>query len=118
MRSFSKFAQVIFLGLLIVSAVFVVSCGAVKKILEVTRYGDVMPCVFIHIATGNVFDDSLAEIMERGLSIRHFRNSSPICLSGVDRRFIKKHMSKFYGKKLPISYKEAFSEEDFVKDDK
>jgi probable Fe-S oxidoreductase len=94
------------------------SCGAVKKILEVTKYGDVMPCVFIHIAIGNVFDDTLAEIMERGLSIRHFRQDSPICLSGVDRRFIKNHMSKFYGKKLPISYKEAFSEEDFVKDDK
>ena len=27
MRSFSKFAQILFLGLLIVSAVFVVSCG-------------------------------------------------------------------------------------------
>lgn len=94
------------------------SCGAVKKILEVTKYGDVMPCVFIHIAIGNVFDDTLAEIMERGLSIRHFREESPICLSGVDRRFIKDHMSKFYGKKLPISYKDAFSEEDFVKDDK
>ena len=94
------------------------SCGAVKKILEVTRYGDVMPCVFIHIAIGNVFDDSLAEIMERGLSIRHFRKDSPICLSGVDRNFIKNHMSKFYGKPLPISYKDAFTEEDFVKDDK
>lgn len=93
------------------------SCGAVKKILVVTKYGDIMPCVFMHFSLGNIIDDSLAEIMKRGLSIRYFRNSSPICLSGVDRRFIKKHMSKFYGKKLPISYKEAFSEEDFVKDD-
>ena len=27
MRSFSKFAQIVFFGLLIVSAIFVVSCG-------------------------------------------------------------------------------------------
>jgi coenzyme PQQ synthesis protein E len=93
------------------------SCGAVKKILEITKYGDVMPCVFMHFSLGNVFDDSLAEIMRRGLSIKYFREDSPICLSGVDRRFIKNHMSKFYGKKLPIDYREAFSEEDFVKDD-
>ena len=93
------------------------SCGAVKKILVVTKYGDVMPCVFMHFSLGNIIDDSLAEILRRGLSVRHFRESSPICLSGVDRRFIKDHMSKFYGKKLPIDYREAFSEEDFVKDD-
>ena len=91
------------------------SCGAVKKILEVTKYGDVMPCVFMHIALGNVFDDSLAEIMRRGLSIRYFHDNSPICLSGVDRKFIRKHMSKFYGKQLPIDYREVFNAEDFVK---
>ena len=90
------------------------SCGAVKKILEVTKYGDVMPCVFMHIAIGNVFDDSLAEIFRRGLSIKHFRNSSPICLSGVNRQFIRKYMSKFYGKPLPVDYREIFAAEDFV----
>lgn len=90
------------------------TCGAVKKILEVTRYGDVMPCVFMHIALGNVFDDSLAEIIRRGLSIKHFANSSPVCLSGVNRQFIKKYMSKFYGKPLPVDYREIFTEEDFV----
>ena len=93
------------------------SGGAVKKILEVTKYGDVMPCVFMHIALGNVFDDSLAEIMRRGLSIRKFRESSPICLSGVDRKFIKNYMSKFYGKPLPVDYREIFTEEDFVNSD-
>ena len=90
------------------------TCGAVKKILEVTKYGDVMPCVFMHIAIGNVFDDSLKDIIDRGLSIKYFHDSSPVCLSGVDRIFIRNYMSKFYGKPLPVSYKEVFEPEDYV----
>ena len=90
------------------------TCGAVKKILEITKYGDVMPCVFMHIAIGNVFDDSLKDIIDRGLSIKYFHDSSPVCLSGVDRNFIKKYMTGFYGKPLPVSYKEIFTEEDYI----
>ncbi len=90
------------------------SCGAVKKILEITKYGDVMPCVFMHIAIGNVFDDKLKDIIDRGLSIKYFKNSSPVCLSGVDRNFIRNYMSKFYGKPLPVDYREIFKQDDFV----
>jgi MoaA/NifB/PqqE/SkfB family radical SAM enzyme len=90
------------------------SCGAVKKILEITKYGDVMPCVFMHISLGNVFDDKLKDIIDRGLSIKYFHDSSPVCLSGVDRNFISKYMSRFYGKPLPVSYTEIFDECDFI----
>ena len=90
------------------------TCGAVKKILVITRYGDVLPCVFIHISLGNIFDDNLAVIFKRGLTIKHFANSSPVCLSGFNRQFIKKYMSKFYGKPLPVDYREIFTAEDFI----
>ena len=85
------------------------------RTLHITQYGDVLPCVYVHIALGNVFEESLADIIERGQSIRHFREHNPLCLSGEDRHFIDKYMTKFYGKPLPIHWSEAFDEDDFVK---
>ena len=89
-------------------------CGTVNRVLHITKYGDVLPCPMIHISIGNIFEESLADIIKRGLSIKWFNGFYPICLSGEDRHFIKKYMSKFYGKPLPLSWKEAFTEEDFI----
>ena len=89
-------------------------CGTVRNTLHITKYGDVLPCVFIHISLGNIFEEPLKDIIDRGLSIKHFHDYSPICLSGEDRGFIEKYMSKFYGKPLPISYKEAFEDSDYI----
>jgi MoaA/NifB/PqqE/SkfB family radical SAM enzyme len=90
-------------------------CGAVNCTLHVTKYGDVLPCVYIHIAIGNIFEERLHDIINRGFSIKHFRNFTPICLSGEDRHFIDKYMTKFYDRPLPIHYTEAFDKDDFIK---
>ena len=91
-----------------------VGCGCVKALLHVTPYGDVLPCVFIHVSIGNIFEEPLADIIKRGQSIKWFSCRSPLCLSGENRHFIEKYMSKFYGKPLPVSWKEVFTDEDFV----
>lgn len=88
-------------------------CGCVNSTLHITPYGDVLPCVYIHIAIGNIFDESLADIIARGLSINHFNAYNPKCLSGEDRGFIDKYMTKFYGKPLPVLYSEVFTKDDF-----
>ena len=89
-------------------------CGCVNAVLHLTPFGDILPCVFIHIGIGNIFTESLETIINRGLSIKHFSNYSAKCLSGEDRGFIAKYMTKFYGKPLPISWKDAFTDEDFI----
>lgn len=89
-------------------------CGTVRNILHLTKYGDILPCVFIHISIGNIFEEPLKDIIDRGMRIKWFNEYQPLCLSGEHRNFIKKYMSKFYGKPLPISYKEAFTAEDFI----
>ena len=89
-------------------------CGTVKHILHLTKYGDILPCAFIHISLGNIFEEPLKDIIERGLRIKWFNEYQPLCLSGEHRNFIRQYMSKFYGKPLPISYKDAFTEEDFI----
>ncbi|MBP2630522.1 MAG: radical protein [Firmicutes bacterium] len=93
------------------------SCGTVKRLLFVTKYGDVLPCGFIHIGIGNIFEESLKDIIERGIHIKHFAQKNPKCLSGEDRHFIRNYMSKFYGKPLPVDYREVFTKEDFIKEE-
>lgn len=88
--------------------------GAVHSTLHLTQYGDIMPCVYIHISIGNIFQESLADTIKRGQSIKKFANPSPICLTGEDRGFIEGYLSKAYGKELPIHWDEAFSKEDFI----
>lgn len=90
-------------------------CGCVRSNLHLTQYGDILPCGFIHISIGNIFEEKLGEILQRGVNIKHFREYNPLCLSGEDRNFINKYMTKFYGKPLPVHWSEVFTEEDFIK---
>ncbi|MDD4591655.1 MAG: radical SAM protein [Parabacteroides sp.] len=89
-------------------------CGCVRSNLHLTQYGDILPCGFIHISLGNIFEEKLSEILQRGVSIKHFSKYNPLCLSGEDRNFINRYMTKFYNKALPIHWSEAFNAEDFV----
>jgi MoaA/NifB/PqqE/SkfB family radical SAM enzyme len=89
--------------------------GAVHSTLHLTQYGEIMPCVYIHIAIGSIFTGTLAEAIERGQSIKHFNQYNPLCLSGEDRGFIENYMAKAYGKQLPIPWTEAFSEDDYIR---
>ena len=89
-------------------------CGSVSHNLHITKYGDVFPCVFLQIAIGNVFEESLKDIIDRGFNIKHFREFNPLCLSGEDRNFMNKYMKKCIGKPVPVDYRDIFTEEDFV----
>jgi MoaA/NifB/PqqE/SkfB family radical SAM enzyme len=89
-------------------------CNTVRNLLRITQFGDVLPCVYIFISIGNIFEEPLKDIIARGLSIKYFHDYSPICLSGENREFIENYMSRFYGKPLPISYKEAFENHDYI----
>lgn len=89
-------------------------CGCVHSTLHITQYGDVLPCVFIHISIGNIFEESLADIIKRGQSIKSFQSYNPLCRSGEDRSFIDKYMTKFYGKPLPVHWSEVFQDDDFA----
>ena len=90
-------------------------CGAVHSTLHITQYGDIMPCVYIHIGIGNVFTGTLEEAIKLGQSIKWFKNYSRLCLSSEHRFFIENYISKAYGKQLPIPWTEAFTEEDLVR---
>lgn len=91
----------------------VLGCQTMSK-LYVTPSGDIFPCSFMHIKIGNVYEQSLKEIVEYGYSIKYFREYQEKCLTGENLDFIKKFMVE---KKMsviqPLNAWEIFQPEDF-----
>ena len=91
-------------------------CIAVKRMISITEYGDVMPCPYIHVSLGNFFKEPLKDIIERGLKIKYFGKYVDTCLIAEDREFINRYVvKKIYGKPLPVPYKEVFEQDDLIK---
>jgi MoaA/NifB/PqqE/SkfB family radical SAM enzyme len=90
-------------------------CIAVKRMVSITKYGDVMPCPYIHISLGNFFEEPLKDIIARGMSLKCFGTRCDTCLIAEDREFIKKHDSRTEGKPLPVPYTEVFTQDDFIR---
>ncbi len=88
-------------------------CIAVKGMFTVTQSGDVLPCPFIQISIGNILDEPLKDIIQRGLDIKFFGEHVGTCLIGEDRNFIENYMAKYvYGKPLPVPCAEVFTDAD------
>lgn len=91
-------------------------CIAVKRSITVTKYGDVMPCPYQFVSLGNIFNESLKDIIERGLRIKHYSyGEKRTCISGnIDHSFIKNYMTKMYGVKGTVPYDKVFTADDFL----
>jgi MoaA/NifB/PqqE/SkfB family radical SAM enzyme len=63
-------------------------CGALKEKVYISPYGDVLPCPFIHISFGNVFEEPLETIWRRGAATAAFREYAPVCIAAEDRKFL------------------------------
>jgi len=93
-----------------------IGCIAVKRMVPITRYGDILPCPYQHISLGNFFEESLADIIGRGLNIKWFdpRKNMP-CICGVDKGFIENVISESYGdSEVPVRYDKVFTSDDFM----
>lgn len=92
-----------------------IGCIAVKRMISITKYGDVMPCPYIYVSLGNFFEEPLKNIVDRGLNIRYFGRYYNGCWIAENRHFINSYLvKKIYGKQLPVPYYEVFSKEDFI----
>ena len=89
-------------------------CIAVKRMVSVTQYGDVMPCPYIHASLGNFFEEPLKDIVDRGMRIKYFGKYVDTCLIAEDREFIKKYAVKMYDRPLPVPHREVFEEDDYT----
>lgn len=93
----------------------VLGCNTVNR-MYITPLGDVLPCPYVHIKIGNVYEQTLEEIRDFGFSIKKFREYSELCLAGEDKDFVEKYLQKD-GTTIfnPVDAKEAFPPEHFSK---
>jgi len=90
-------------------------CIAVKRMISITKYGDVMPCPYIHVSLGNFFQEPLKDIVARGMKIKYFGKYVDTCLIAEDRKFINDYLvKKIYGKLLPVPCSEVFGGKDII----
>ena len=68
-------------------------CIAMKRMINITKYGDVNPCpVMQEYSIGNIFNESLADIVKRG--DERFAGHIPTCIMATDKDFIE---GNYYG---------------------
>jgi len=90
-------------------------CIAVKRMVSITKYGDILPCPYIHVSLGNFFKEPLKKIIQRGLNISCFGRHVDTCLIAEDRKFIEEYEAKkIYGRQLPVPWAEVFTKEDLI----
>lgn len=86
-------------------------CPAVTRSVYVIPDGSVLPCLFIHISLGNLFEEPLRDILMRGLQVSELREFNGLCLAGEDRNFINKYLQRtFSAEHLPLSFDEGFGQ--------
>jgi len=86
-------------------------CIAVKGMITITKYGDVLPCQYLQVSIGNVFKDSLEQIIKNGQSIDWFGKYQGTCfMADKSESFIKEVLEKhvYKAKSLPIDYREVW----------
>lgn len=89
----------------------VYGCPAVN-LFYVNPLGDILPCPYIHTKLGNIKEEPLKDIIERGFSIKKFREYSGKCLVGEDFDFAHKYLNKNMTILNPIALDELFDEDD------
>lgn len=91
-------------------------CPAFTERLHVNAYGDVQPCTFSQISFGNIREESISTIRERGLRTKVYNTYLPYCPSAEDIIFIRKHwaITKKY-KVFPIKWNMIFDENGNIK---
>jgi MoaA/NifB/PqqE/SkfB family radical SAM enzyme len=81
-----------------------IGCLAVKRMISITQYGDVLPCIWMYFSLGNIFNEPLKDIVQRGM--QYFEKHEKKCLVSNDREFIGKYIAKTYGRELPVPIEE------------
>jgi MoaA/NifB/PqqE/SkfB family radical SAM enzyme len=86
-------------------------CCSVKRNVNITKWGDVLPCCWMYFSLGNFFKEPLKDIIARGMGIKHFSKHTNTCLMSQDLDFITKYVTKTYGRDLPVPIEEIITPE-------
>jgi len=94
-------------------------CPAFQEVLNITPYGDVLPCDFIHISFGNLKNESLRTILDRGRQLSEFDGGYQGCLAAESKEFIESYLSKTYeADPYPVKAVDIFEKSLFNQDNR
>jgi MoaA/NifB/PqqE/SkfB family radical SAM enzyme len=80
-------------------------CGAMKEIMYVTPFGDVLSCPFLHISFGRATEESMKHIRARALENPYLKRYWPRCLAAADPAFRERVMAQLRGQRdLPLHH--------------
>jgi len=85
-------------------------CIAVKRMISVTAFGDVMPCIWMYFSLGNVLNEPLSTILDRGME--YFGGYTMSCPISSNLAFIKNCVEKTYGQNIPVPITEITTPEE------
>ncbi len=71
-------------------------CPAFQRQIFITAHGDILPCTAVHVAFGNVRDQSIKDILAKGRGNPYFDGKFKGCHPGETRDFIEKYLTKTY----------------------
>jgi len=82
-----------------------VGCMGVKRVLTINGFGDAMPCSWLGFKLGSIFNNSLQEILDKGM--KYFGNFESTCLTGTNREFIEKYIYPLHDREIPAPIEET-----------
>lgn len=77
-------------------------CQGGTESIYITPYGDVLPCPYIHIRAGNIFNESLKTIRDRAMSYFSYQVK---CMIAENSSFIDQYIKLTKTENLPLSEK-------------
>lgn len=95
-------------------------CITVKGINNLEPTGDIVPCPYMDMAIGNVLNESLATIFDRGMRNKYLGPQRDDCLIGEDSQFIWIHNQTVRDRAeagnplLPVPYGEGFRDDQLI----
>lgn len=88
-------------------------CITTKGIITITSTMEITPCPYIDMSIGNLRQNSLKDILARGMANPWMGPYRPDCIIGEDPQFIELHAQRTAGAKLlPLPYGKGFSDHD------
>ncbi len=86
-------------------------CPAMKEKAYLSPYGEVLPCPFIQVSYGNIREESLKTILDRGRLAPEFGHYPSLCRAAEDKEWVRS--VRCYREdcgQTPIPHGEAFSD--------
>ena len=93
----------------------ILGCNCVN-LIYMTPAGDILPCPFVHIKLGNVYEQSLKDILDYGFSVKYFGKYQKLCLAAEDRDFINNYLNQPKSIYKPLDAKTLFKDSDYIKE--